>query len=65
MLGAEICAFMGDKIAQLVAFAIRNSIRVDEIAEYAFYNLSVESAVGIAARQALTILSKESLKIRL
>lgn len=65
VLGAEICAFMGDKIAQLVAFAIRNSIRVDEIAEYAFYNLSVESAVGIAARQALTILSKESLKIRL
>lgn len=65
VLGAELCAFEGDKIAQFLALAMENSLTVEDLSNYVYYNLSPESAVGIASKQALATLSKESLKLKI
>ncbi len=63
ILGAELCAYRGDKIANFIALAMENSYTVEKLADYNFSSLSAESAIGIAAQNAVEKL-KESNKFR-
>lgn len=58
ILGAEICAYKGDKIASLLAMSMENNLTVDILANYAFYNMTAESVISQAARKALKKLNK-------
>ncbi len=60
VLGAELCAYKGDKIANFLAVAIENNYTVERLAEYSFFNLSSESAIGVAARLAIEKLKKSN-----
>ena len=59
ILGAELCAFKGDKIAQLLALAMENELTVDTLAQYSFFNLSAETVITQAAQEALRKLNKK------
>ena len=58
ILGAELCAFKGDKIAQLLAFAMESNATVDQLADYPFFNMSAESTIALAAKEACARLNK-------
>ncbi len=58
ILGAEFCAYKGDKIANFLALAMENGYTVEKLSEYCFSNLSAESAIGVAARNAVETLRK-------
>ena len=58
-MGAELCAFKGDKIAQLLALAMENELTVDTLAQYSFFNLSAETVITQAAQEALRKLNKK------
>lgn len=58
VLGAEICAYKGDQIAQFLALAMQKKMTVDELSEFAYYHLSAESIIGLAAKDACLKLSK-------
>ena len=59
ILGAELCAFKGDKIAQLLALAMENGLTVETLAKYSFFNLSAETVITKAAQEALKKLNKK------
>lgn len=59
ILGAELCAFKGDKIAQLLALAMENELTVDTLAQYSFFNLSAETVITQAAKEAVKRLNKK------
>ena len=59
ILGAELCAFKGDKIAQLLALAMENKLTVDTLAQYSFFNLSAETVITQAAKEAVKRLNKK------
>lgn len=58
VLGAELCAYKGDKIAQFLALAMENELTVEELAQYPYYHLSAESIIGVAAVEAGKKLNK-------
>ncbi|WP_281071666.1 FAD-dependent oxidoreductase [Succinivibrio dextrinosolvens] len=60
ILGAELCAYKGDKIANFLALAMENNYTVEKLSEYNFANLSAESAIGIAAQNAVDKLKKSN-----
>ena len=60
ILGAELCAYKGDKIANFLALAMENNYTVEKLSEYNFTNLSAESAIGIAAQNAVDKLKKSN-----
>ena len=60
ILGAEICAYRGDKIANFLALAMENNYTVERLSEYNFANLSAESAIGIAAQNTVDKLKKSN-----
>ena len=60
ILGAEICAYRGDKIANFLALAMENNYTVERLSEYNFPNLSAESAIGIAAQNTVDKLKKSN-----
>ena len=62
ILGAEICAYKGDKIAQFLALAMENSMTVEMLAAYEYFHLSAESAIGDAAREAVEKLNIKKLR---
>ena len=62
ILGAELCAFKGDKIAQLLALAMENELTVDTLAQYSFFNLSAETVITQAAKEAVKRLNKKQIQ---
>src|SRR5574344_972451 len=61
ILGAELCAYKGDKIANFLALAMENNYTVERLADYSYNNLSSESAIGVAAKEAIIRLEKNRL----
>lgn len=58
ILGAEICAYKGDQIAQFLALAMQKNMTVDELSQFTYCHLSAESVIGLAAKEALRKLNK-------
>ncbi len=56
VMGAEICAFDGEHIAEILALAIHNGATVENLASFNFYHLSVESTITEASQEALRTL---------
>ena len=58
IMGAELCAYKGDKIANFLALAIDNGYTVERLATYSFPHLSSEAVIGSAAKIALDKLKR-------
>lgn len=61
ILGAELCAYKGDKIANFLALAMENNYTVEHLADYSYNSLSAESAIGVAAKEAIIRLDNNKL----
>ena len=57
-MGAELCAYKGDNIANFLALAIDNGYTVERLATYSFPHLSSEAVIGSAAKIALDKLKR-------